>query len=173
MKICVITAGCEKFSVRSALDNAPVAKDHNLIGVLYSGDAMRNQNRSTLAHNVFQTLENLLFGIGVHARQSVIEDQDPWFPNDGPSKRGALLLSARQCYAALADRCVVPIREILDIGVQAGDLRGFADALRIRIVRAEGDVSPDGFAEQVRVLRHVPDGASQALKRPLANRTTV
>src|SRR5579885_2955603 len=46
-------------------------------------------------------------------------------------------------------------------------------ALRVVIGQAESDIAPDGFAEQISILRHEANIAPQGLERPLANGAAV
>src|SRR5215472_9436240 len=57
--------------------------------------------------------------------------------------------------AAFPDRGFIALCEVNDVAVEAGDFRGHAAAFRIVILHSKGDVSADGFAEQVGVLRDI------------------
>ena len=88
-------------------------------------------------------------------------------------ERQALLLAARERDAALADDGVVAVREGVEVGGDAGDLRGPADDRVdggiVGDVEAEGDVVADRGREQERILRHEADGAAQLGERQRAD----
>src|SRR2546429_9980254 len=59
------------------------------------------------------------------------------------------------------------------MSMQTGDFRTFADALRMVIGQAESDIPANRFAEQISVLRHVPDGAAKRFQGPMLNGVAV
>src|SRR5947199_1203630 len=134
---------------------------------------MRDQNGGATLHDSAQAIENAFFSLGVDARERVVEDQNAWIADNGSRNRGALLLSAGESDAALADHGFVGCGEVLDVAMQAGNFGCFADALLVIVRQAEGDVAADGFAKQVGILRHKTDGLAQGSERPLANGTAV
>ena len=69
----------------------------------------------------------LLFGIGVHRRQGIVENQDARVDDDGARESRALFLSAGERDAALPYRRLVALREIGDILVETRDCRGGDD----------------------------------------------
>src|SRR5260370_8088354 len=97
------------------------------------------------------------------------EEKDAGIADDGAGDGGALLLSARKSDAALADYRFILIRETFDVGIEAGDFRGFTNLMQIVIRKAKGDVAADCFAEEIGVLRDVADRATQRIERPFAN----
>src|SRR5437762_5095686 len=134
---------------------------------------MRDQNGGATLHDSAQAIENAFFSLGVDARERVVEDQNAWIADNGSRNRGALLLSAGESDAALADHGFVGCGEVLDVAMQAGNFGCFADALLVIVRQAKGDVAADGFAKQVSILRHKTDGLAQGSERPLANGTAV
>ena len=143
--------------MRAALDDAAVAEDDDLVGVLHGGGAVRNQNGGATVHDAAQASEDTLFGLRIDAGERVVEDEDARVANDGAGDGGALLLSAGERDAALADNGFVFMGEALDVGIEAGDFGGLANLVEIVVGQAEGDVAADGFAEEIRVLRDVSD----------------
>ena len=63
------------------------------------------------AHDVAQPRQDLFFGVGVHRRQRIVQNQDRGIDDDGARDGRALLLAARQRDAALADQRVVALAE--------------------------------------------------------------
>ena len=58
----------------AALDDAPVAQDNDLIGMLHGRYAMRNQNGRSLAENRVQAPQDALFGPRVHTGEGIVEN---------------------------------------------------------------------------------------------------
>src|ERR1700730_11214867 len=115
VQIRVITAASEKFVVRAALDDAAVAQDDDLVGVAHGGGAVRNQNGGAALHDATQAGEDALFGLRVDAGEGIVEDEDARVADDGASDGGALLLSAGERDAALADNRFVFVGEAFDV----------------------------------------------------------
>src|SRR5437667_4060761 len=173
VQVRVVAAALEQLVVRAALDNAAFPENHDLVSVLHRGGAMRDQNGGATAHDTAQSGEDFLLGLRVHARERVIQDQDARVANNGASNGGALLLSSGERDAAFANRSFVAGGEILNVTMQTGDFRTFADALRMVIGQAESDIPANRFAEQISVLRHVPDGAAKRFQGPMLNGVAV
>src|SRR5438552_5767360 len=74
----VEAAVLEKIAMRSALDDASAVEDEYFVGILHRGDAVRDDDARSFAHHAAQAAKDLGFGVGVHRRERVIEDQDPW-----------------------------------------------------------------------------------------------
>src|SRR5438874_656561 len=113
----------------AALDDAAVAENHDLVGVLHRGRAVRNQNRRAAAHDAAQAGENFFLSLCVHAGERVVQDQNARIAHNGPGNRSALFLSARESDAALSNGRVVPGGKVLYVPMKAGDFRRFAGAL--------------------------------------------
>ena len=134
-----------------------------------------------------QPRQNLLFGVGVHRRQRIVQDQDPRVDRHGARQRGALLLPARQRDAALADhgrrspsgksatslssarhrgglRCArrLPLGSVL-LGSPA------APAIASTRIEAERDVVGQRVGEEERLLRHEADRAAEDRERDVAH----
>ncbi len=113
--------------MRAAFDDAAVAQDYDLIGVLHGGRAMRNQDGGAAFHNTAETREDAFLGLGVDGGKGIVEDQDARIADDGASDGAALLLSAGQGDAALTDYGVVFFGEGFDVGIEVGNFRGGAN----------------------------------------------
>src|SRR6266849_6661720 len=169
VQVRVIAAASEEFVVRAALDDAAVAKDNDLVGVLHGGGAVRNQNGGAAVHDAAQAGKNALLGLRVDAGEGVVEDEDAGVADDSAGDSSALLLSTGQGDAAFSDNRFVFMGEALDVGIETGDFGGLTNLIEIVIGKAEGDVAADRFAEEVGVLRDVADGAAQGVERPFAD----
>jgi len=61
--------------VGAALGDAPLLEYHDLIGMTHRGDAMRDHDRRARAHQVLELPQDGLFGVGVHAGETVVEQE--------------------------------------------------------------------------------------------------
>src|SRR5206468_1861377 len=67
------------------------------------GQAVRDQDGRALAEEAAQLVEDRALGLGVDARERVVEDEHPRRCGEHARERDALLLPARERDAALAD----------------------------------------------------------------------
>ena len=110
-------------------------------------------------------VEDLVLGVGIHAGKRVVENQNAGIADDGARNRGPLFLSAGKSDAALADQRPVLFGKFFNVRPRCWPPR----PLRIYffvggIFLAEGDVFPDGLAEQKSFLRHKADLPAQSLQ---------
>src|SRR5438552_4215278 len=173
VQIRVITAASEQFVVRAALRDGAFDQDDDLVGVANGGGAVRNQNRGAALQDSAQAVEDALLGLGVDARERVVEDENARIADNGAGDGGALLLPTGKSDAALADHGFVGFPEVLDVAMKTGDFGRFADALLVIFRQAEGDIAANGFAKQVSVLRNETDGLAERGERPFADGTAV
>ena len=113
-----------------------------------------------------QRLEDPLLGAGVDARERVVEQQHRPLERQRPRQRHALLLAARERDAALAEHGVEPLRELVEVGPEAGAAARPARQVRRRasvaVVESERDVLADRLREEERLLRHDAEAAAIA-----------
>src|ERR1700716_1625063 len=64
----VKAAALEQLPMRSALDDASLIEDQDLVGVLHRGEAVRDDDARALAHHAAQPAKDLGFGVRVHGR---------------------------------------------------------------------------------------------------------
>src|SRR5229473_6630539 len=69
-------------------------------------------------------VENLVFGVGIHAGERVVENQDARIANDGAGYCCALLLPSRKSYAALAHHGLILFRKVYEADLVAKRLDG-------------------------------------------------
>ena len=65
------------------LGDAAGDQDGDLVGVAGGGDAVGDEEGGASAHDLAQTGEDDLFGVGVDAGQGVVEDEDAGVAQDG------------------------------------------------------------------------------------------
>src|SRR6266702_866362 len=152
--------------MRAALHDAAIAQDNNLIGIADRGNTMGDQQRGPLLHQFFESSEDALLGIGINARESVVEDQDSRVAHQSPGQSRSLLLASGKSDSSFPDQGGVSHGEAGDLGGYAGCFGGLKDSLIGTVFRTESDVLPQRFAEKISVLRHKTDGAAQGGERP-------
>jgi hypothetical protein len=94
IQIGVVASAHNQLGVCALFGHHAMLDDEDLAGVPDGGDAVGDQNGGAPAHDIFEALENALFGEGVDARERVIEDQDLGIAQDGARNGDALLLAA-------------------------------------------------------------------------------
>src|SRR5438477_1084354 len=158
VQLRIIAAVSEQLVVCDALGDGAFDQDDDLVGVANGGGAVRNQNRGAALHDSAQAVEDALLGLGVDARERVVEDENARIADNGAGDGGALLLPTGKSDAALADHGVVGFADVLDVAMKTGDVGRFADALLVIFWQTEGDIAANGFARQVSVWRNETDG---------------
>ena len=118
------------------------------VGVHDGRDAVRDDDAGAPDHDVAQAVQNGALGARVDAGQRVVEHQHARLAGDGAGERQALLLAAREGDAALADDGVVAVREGVEVGGDAGDLRG---APHDRVGRVVGASTPKAMLSRIEV----------------------
>ena len=116
---------------------------------------MRNQKRGFAGAFPRQVFQNNLFGLDVHGRNGIVENQDRRVFHQGARNGNALLLPARHRHAALAQHRFVAFRKALDVGVHVGQAGGSFHVRMTAAVRGKGNVVFNGVAEQKVVLGDV------------------
>src|SRR4051812_19576932 len=77
VELGVVAVTHDELVVRSQLYDAPAMQHRDPIRIANGGDAMRNKDGRAPQHDLAEMLEDLLFGVGIHARERVIEDEYP------------------------------------------------------------------------------------------------
>ncbi len=171
MELRVHAVARHELIVRPTLHDLPVLQDEDLIRGAHGRDAMRHDDRRSLAHHRGQSREDLLFRVRIHGRERIVQDQDLRVDRQRARDGGTLLLPAGERDAALADHGVVSFRKIAEIRVEPRHLGRVFDArqLRVRASSAKPDVLRDGGAEEKGLLRDEADGAAQRRERKMAD----
>ena len=76
VKLIVASLLLQKFLVRTRLDDMPLLHDHNLVRVPDGGKAVGDDQTGTAFHQLHHGVLDLLFGTGIHAGGSLVQDQD-------------------------------------------------------------------------------------------------
>ena len=72
---------------------ASLVEDGYGVGVADGGDAVRDEDGSASLHDFAKVVEDFVFGMGVNAGESVVENEDSRAAEQGASYGGALLLA--------------------------------------------------------------------------------
>ena len=138
----------QQLGMRPLLDDSPVIEDHDPVGPLDRGKAVRDQDRGAADHQPSQRfLHDRLGGI-VERRGRLIEDQDARVFEDRPGDREPLALPAREARAALADDRVIPLGKLADEVVGIRLPRRRLDLLAGRLLTTVGDILRHRAAEK-------------------------
>src|ERR1051326_8713881 len=104
-------------------NDAPTVQHRNAIRIADGGNPMRDKNCRAAFHNSAQMIQDFVFGLGVDAGKSVIENQNSRIANQSSGNRGALLLSTRQCEPAFSHGGKVLVWKFLDVFSDIGGVR--------------------------------------------------
>jgi hypothetical protein len=148
--------------MRSHLNDFTLIQHQDQVGDHHRLNAMRDDESGAVLHQVIQRFADLGFGLRVHGRGGVIEDQDARILQQGARNGHALLLPAGERHAFFTDHGVVAIGESHDHVMHGGGFRG---ALRSppasRHAHAVQNILADRAAEQERFLLHDADLLTQ------------
>ena len=122
---------------------------------------MRDQDRRPALHAAAQLFEDALFGVGVHAGQGIVEDQDARIANQRAGEGGALFLTAGESESAFADQRFEAVGELLELAANMRRLRlrsAFLPGLHAELRR-------EMFSRIVSLKRNVSCGTKPMLAR--------
>src|ERR1700682_148829 len=173
VEVAVVAVAGQQFVVGAKFYDAAGVQYRDHVGLADGGNTMRNENRGPVLHDFAEMVEDFVLSVSVHAGKRVVENEDARIADDGARNRRPLLLPSGKSDAAFADERPVFFGKFFNV---LGDVsrRGRGTYFLVRgIFFAEGNVFPDGFAEQKSLLRHEPDLATQRFQRKLAHRFTV
>src|SRR5262249_39437010 len=108
----------------------------------------------------------------VHAARRVVQDEDARVEEERAGDGKALFLPPGEVDAALAEECVIAIRQAADEVVRLCGLCGGDDFLTRRFRAAIGDVLRDRIREEEGLLQHEADIRTQGAEVPLAHVTS-
>src|SRR3954470_8473132 len=144
IEIGVVAVAGDQLIMRSVLHNVAFVQHSDFVGIAYRAHAMRDEDGGAPLHDLAQLLQDLLFGLRIHAGERVIENQYSWRADDGARDSRSLLLSPAQSDPALADHGLISLRESCDV---LSDVRSLSRLLdrqllcgRIHLLGAERDV---------------------------------
>ena len=151
----------KQLGVGTALLNSFAVHDDDFVCVLDGGQTVRNHEGGAVLAQLVQRILNVVFGHIIQRRGRFVQNQDWWIFQKDPCNRDALLLSAGQLDAALADEGVVALRQGHDVIVNICLLGSLDDLLAGSAQLAVGDVVKDGSSEQEHILLDDTDLTAQ------------
>ncbi len=149
-------------------DDASLVEDGDAVGVADGRDAVRDEDGRASVHDLAQVVEDLVFGVRVHAGESVVENENARTTQQGARDGGTLLLASGKRDAALSYRRVVAFGKAFDVLGDVGGFGGGFDFFETRLISTEGDVLANREAEQESFLGNEADVAAQGFERKLA-----
>src|SRR5688572_9843273 len=76
MKGGVEAVDTNEIRVATALGDTAVVQDDDFVGVLHRRDAVRHDDRRALTHHLRQSMQDLFFGVGIHRREGIVQNED-------------------------------------------------------------------------------------------------
>src|SRR5262245_5930900 len=122
---------------------------------------MRDEDCCASAHDFAQMVQNLVFSVCVDAGECIVENENAGSTHQRTRNGGALLLTAGEGYAALADHRGVTLGEAFNILRDVSGLGSSLDFLRIGSIFPERNILANGVAEEECLLRYESDVATQ------------
>src|ERR1700728_289852 len=173
IQVRVVAVQGQQFVMGAEFDDASAVEHSDAVRVAHSGDSVRNEDGGAPLHHVAQVVENLVFGVGVDAGESVVEDQNLGIADEGTGNCGALLLTAGEGDAAFAHHRVVAFGEALDIGGDVGRVGGTLNLLIGSRFHAQCNVFANAVTEEKSFLRHESDVFAQRCHEIIANMSSI
>ncbi len=94
VQVGIVSVQGEQFVVRAPLHDAPAMQHGDHVRVAHGGDTVRDEDGGPTCHEIAQMVENLVFGVRIHAGKCVVQHQNPGIADERPGNRGPLLLPA-------------------------------------------------------------------------------
>src|SRR6185295_9301007 len=117
----------------TALYDATMVHDQDLIGIDDGREAVRNNQCCTFFGNSLQLGLNRLLGTRVQCRGSLVEHENPGILQNGASDSHTLFFSARELQPALPNHRIVAVRHTCDEVVDVSGARRL-DYLLLRCI---------------------------------------
>src|SRR5690349_15245641 len=89
--------------MRPLLDNATLSQDDDAVRMAHGREPMRDDQRRAPRRKLIERLLDCRFRRRIERRRRLVENEDRRVLEENPSDSHALLLTARQLHAALAD----------------------------------------------------------------------
>ncbi len=162
-------AFCQQRRMGAALNDLPIVKHQNFVGVLHSGKAVGDHQDRLFLRQLFKGKLYLVFVLRVREGGGLIQNDDRRVLQNGPCQRDALVLAAGEIGAAAAHHGIKTVGEPVD---DLPALRGFGGAQDLfpRGVRPGGtDIFQQGVLEELRVLKDKGNLLYQGLLADLPN----
>ena len=134
--------------------NRTVVNEYDAISQRNGARSMSNNNRCATLHHCLHGIANFVLFARVDCTCGVVQHEYPWVGDDGASNGHTLTLTTTQRKAALANRCVVSVRQLQDELVGASQSCCALDSCLIGIWFGKSDVVAHRVVEQKCVFKH-------------------
>ena len=153
----------------TALDNAAVIDDEDLIGVAHGGQAVGDHDDGAPDRQAGQGQVDVALGGGIGLGGGLVQHEDGRVLEVGAGKSHPLPLAAREESSFLAQDGVVAVGQARDALVDAGGASRVLDLLARGPGPPQGDVVRHRVVGQVHVLQHDRDAGQQPGEGRLAH----
>jgi len=135
----------------------PVIQDNDAIGIANRGEAVGDDDRRPACQDLFQSLLEQVFGLGIDACRCLVEQENGRVGQNRPGKADELALSHTQVLTPLLEHRIVAVLQ-LDYEIVGADrfcrrgsilIAGFQPSV--------SDVLLDRIGEKEGVLEHQPE----------------
>ena len=145
----------------SPFDDLPFLQDQDLIRLFDGRDPVGNDHAGLFLEDQPESFEDLIFRLGIHAGETVIQDQDRAFQKQRTRQSRPLLLSPGQGNPPLSYDRIETLGKNFQIPIQSGNPDRFFDLLVRDAVSPKGQVAPERCGKEKRVLGHIGHGLPQ------------
>src|SRR5687767_14300412 len=98
--------------MRARLDDAALFEDDDLVRTHDGAEPMRDDERSSPAHQTFEALMDQTLALAVEVAGGFVENEDPGIGQERPGNCQPLPLPAAEPHAALADERIVAMFQL-------------------------------------------------------------
>src|SRR5262249_47480785 len=132
-----------------------------------------DQDGGTLSHDLLERRQYSLFGVGINAGESIVQDQDPWVSHQSPCNSCSLLLATRKGDATFANDGFKLAGKLLHIGKNLRQPGSFANRFIRSLLDTKSDVFTQGLTEQKGLLGYVGYVTAQRFERIVLDRQAI
>src|SRR5579871_1023543 len=173
-EVAVEAAGVAyELAVGPDFDDPAIRHAHDPVAAAHGGEAMGDDDDGAALGDAAHVALDQPLAVVVERRGRLVEDENARIGRERPGDRDALALAAGEIGAALLDQGVIPLGQLVDEFLRAGEA-GDLDHPRARHRRiGECDVLVNGAVEQQVLLQHDADVASKPGRIDMAEIGTV
>ena len=177
-KLRIVQRGVEpapghQLVVIALLGDLSVLQHQNEIRVLNGGQAVGDDEAGAALHQPVHGLLDLDLRAGVHVGGGLVQNEHGGVAEHGAGDGDKLPLALGDVHAVVGQHGVIPVGQMLDVGVDAGGLGGSHHLVHGGALLAVGDVFKDGAVEQPGVLQHHGVGSAEGVPFDLPDLVSV
>src|SRR5688500_3959563 len=152
VKPLIVAAPDEKLVVGSRLHDSPPVHDDNSVGPLDRGQAVSDDQRRPMFHQIAERELDHPFGFRIQRRRRLIENEQRWVPQNCARDGQPLPFSAGKLDAFLPHHRPVALRKPLDELVRIRESRRLHDRSLARMLFSKRDVVEYRVVEEDHLL---------------------